>query len=54
MSCLAELLKVDMEINVPLVVPADLRPFDPAAHDHLLGFDARGIVHIAREIISSC
>ena len=43
----AKLLKVDVEVDVQLVVPVDIHPLDKAVDDHLLGFDTCGIVHIS-------
>ena len=43
----AELLKVNVKVDVQLVVPVDLHPLDKTVDDHFLGFDACGIVHIS-------
>ena len=42
----AKLLKVDVKVDMQLVVPVDLHPLNNAVDNHLLGLNACGIVHI--------
>ena len=41
----AELLQIDIEVDVQFIVPIDLHPFDQAVDDHLLCLKAGGVVH---------
>ena len=43
----AELLKVDVKVDMQLVVPVDIHPLDKAVYDHLLGLNACGVSHIS-------
>jgi len=43
----AKLLKVDVKVDMQLVVPVDIHPLDKAVDDHLLSLNACGIVHIS-------
>ena len=42
----AELLKVDVKVDMQLVVPIDLDPLDKAVDDHFLCLDAGRIIYI--------
>ena len=42
----AELLKVNVKVDMQLVVPVDLHPLDKAVDDHFLCLHAGGVVHI--------
>ena len=42
----AELLKVDVEVDMQLVIPVNLNPLDKAVDDHLLCFQTGRVVHI--------
>ena len=43
----AELLKVNVKVDMQLVVPVDLHPLDKAVDDHFLCLHAGGVVHIS-------
>ena len=42
----AELLEINVEINVELIIPVNFHPADQAVDNHLLCLQAGGIVHI--------
>lgn len=40
-----ELLKIDIEVDMQIIVPIDFHPLDQTVHDHFLCLKAGGVVH---------